>query len=50
MYSLSDRIPPVLCGKKHLAQLLYRWPLIAAQHLLAEVGLQYLIVGLRWVH
>lgn len=49
VYLLSDRIPPVFCGKKHLAQLLYHWPLVVAQHLVAKVGLQYLIVGLSLV-
>lgn len=40
----------MFCGKKHLAQLLDRRPLIAAaRRLRAEMGLQDLIVGLGLV-
>lgn len=49
VYLLSDWIPPVFCGKKHLTQFLYRRPLVATWHLLGEVGLQYLIMGLSLV-
>lgn len=49
VYLLSYWIPTVFCGEKHLAQLLYRWSLVVTQHLVAEVGLQNLIMGLSLV-
>lgn len=48
VYLLSNRIPPVFSGEKHFAQLLYGWPLFV-QHLLAEMGLQNLVMGLDCV-
>lgn len=48
VYLLSNRIPPVFSGEKHFAQLLYGRPLFV-QHLLAEVGLQNLVMGLDCV-
>lgn len=49
VYLLSDWIPAVFCGKKHLAQLLYGRPLVATWRLLAEVGPEHLIMGLSLV-
>lgn len=44
----SHWIKPMLCGVKHLAQFLYSGSLFIPQHLLAQVGLQNLIMGLCW--
>lgn len=48
VYLLSNWIPPVFGGEKHFAQLLYSRPLFLSQHLLAEVSLQNLVMGLNW--